>query len=83
MKLSIFQSNVFLTDWAEAIPFNQGTHLNFLKYFDQGKEIYNEYYGLLLRCTAIFEPAHQETMYSMMVECTPKVLGIPLTSTVL
>ncbi len=32
---------------AAAIPYNTGTHL---KYFTKGKEVYDEYYPLVLRC---------------------------------
>ena len=51
--LNFGYTSLVLTDICTAIPFNQGTHL---KYFEKGKEVYNEYYGLLLRCSSIFDP---------------------------
>ena len=33
----------------------------------KGREVYDEYYGYMLRCSAIFYPAHKEIMYDKMI----------------
>ena len=48
--------------WA-AIPYIEGTHL---KYFTEGREVYDEYYGLMVRCSAIFDLRHEEVMWDKM-----------------
>jgi len=59
-----FVKKIDISSVVAAIPFNQGTHL---KYFTKGKEVYDVYYGHMLRCSAIFDPAHKEMMYEKMI----------------
>ena len=56
---------VSLTFYVQVIPYSQGTHL---KYFAKGRDVYDEYYGLLLRCSSKFDPSHKEIMYEKMEE---------------
>ena len=70
MKFSIL-SHPFISDGCLVQPFRSTkAHISVshLKYVEKGKEVYNEYYGLLLRCSSIFDPSHKEIMFSSMVE---------------
>ncbi len=54
-----------LTYYVPAITYNQGTYL---KYFAKGREVYDEYYGLLLCCSSIFDPSHKDIIFGKMEE---------------
>jgi hypothetical protein len=59
--------NVFLSHsycLPAAIPYNTGSHL---KYFTKGREVYDEYYGYMLRCSSIWDIRHKEIMWEKMV----------------
>jgi hypothetical protein len=60
-----FMFILLIIGFCSAIPFNQGSHL---KYFTKGKAVYDEYYGLLLRCSSIFNVYHKPIMYQKMIE---------------
>jgi hypothetical protein len=49
---------------AAAIPYNTGTHL---KYFTKGREVYDEYYPLVLRCSSIWDLRHKPFMWEKVV----------------
>ncbi len=48
-----------------AIPYNKGT---LDKYFTKGREVYDEYYGYFIRCSAIFDERHKPIMQAKMID---------------
>jgi hypothetical protein len=55
---------LILVTCSTAIPYNTGSHL---KYFIKGREVYDEYYGYMLRCSSIWDLRHKPIMWAKMV----------------
>ena len=48
-----------------AIPYNTGSHR---KYFTKDKEVYDIYYGYMIRCSSLWDIRHKPIMWAKMVE---------------
>jgi hypothetical protein len=50
---------------AAAIPYNTSFHL---RYFTKSREVYEEYYGYMIRCSSIWDTRHKPIMWAKMVD---------------